>query len=138
VALADPDLGHPLGVTLHSRSGAVQSQRVQLPVQFRGEEHDGVAPPRLHSQLQLGEAGLSPCAHVVQVNQHRGDALPAVLCEPPAVLRIQVKGIKVLQILLACIVSPYLGELHVMYAATCQFGDLCNYGGEVLSGKVAG
>lgn len=63
---------------------------------------------RLHSHAEPREVGAAARRHVVKVHQDRAHALPAVLSEPPAVLRVQVERVPVVGVLLRGVIPPDL------------------------------
>src|SRR6185503_13311442 len=74
----EPQRGEPFLATDH-RQARMQGIRVGRAVLAAIQELHGLAPHRLHVDTERREAGRAALLHVVQVDEHRDDALGLVL-----------------------------------------------------------
>lgn len=75
--------------------------------------------------------------HIVQVNQDGDGALSPVLRKATSIFGRQIKGVKVLQILLRWIVAPHLGQFTMLDWFARQEGDFAHEIGDIVSIQVA-
>ena len=75
---------------------------------------------RRHLQVERREARRAAFINIVEVDEHRADALPAVLREPSTVRRRRIKSVVVGLVELAASVPSDLGQFQVFDGATSQ------------------
>lgn len=81
---------------------------VQEAVEGGRKKNDGRAPDRLDLQAEGWEGGGPAPGNVVEVNEDRDGALTSVRGEPAPILVAEIKGVKMLQVLLAREIPPHL------------------------------
>mmetsp|Transcript_18154 Transcript_18154/g.43138 ORF Transcript_18154/g.43138 Transcript_18154/m.43138 type:complete len:295 (-) Transcript_18154:57-941(-) len=109
--LADPDLRDVLEV-VRGHAG-VQRVRVQLAVHEAREEDDRSTLLRPHLEVDAPEKGAAAAGDVVEVHEHGGDALAAVLAERAPGVRVRVDAVVVLDVPLRVCVARHLWQFHV-------------------------
>mmetsp|Transcript_17846 Transcript_17846/g.36317 ORF Transcript_17846/g.36317 Transcript_17846/m.36317 type:complete len:379 (-) Transcript_17846:1079-2215(-) len=134
ITLPNPHLTDVLDI--HRRKRRMQGHLIQQPIQRRRKEHQRHPLSRLHLHIQIRKMRRSPPGHIIEIHQNRNGPLPPIRSEPPPILIAQIKRIEMLQILLAGIIPPHLGQFAMLRRLPGQETDLPQILRQILPGQV--